>query len=312
MNQELQNRAKSIQQMLTVHPLSGADLLMDFARQYAANKDLENKVILLKLDYNELVEAKETVVDGETANTKQQRTAEIETELTSIISQLAALADEVVQDYNPEAVQGVLQREKELAQEIQQQEIPEKVILSINSIRKTYKSTNFQLQTGDLQFHLGEVIGLVGENATGKTTLFRILAGDLKHDKGELSYPLFQTSKRLNWLALKAQIAYVPQALPKWHGTLLENLKYEAAIHGIKGEDNRKAVEYIIQRLGLAEHIEKSWQQLSGGYKLRFALAKALVWKPQLLILDEPLANLDIRTQIVVLNDLQNLAKSLR
>lgn len=80
----------------------------------------------------------------------------------------------------------------------------------------------------------------------------------------------------------------------------------------MKGQENRKAIAYIIQRLGLSEHAEKSWVQLSGGYKLRFTLAKALVWKPRLLILDEPLANLDIKTQVVVLNDLLNLVKSLR
>jgi len=246
MNEELRHRANSIQQMLQTNPLAGADLLMDFARQYAADKQLEAEVILLKMDWSSTL---------------------VEEEKNEILQELLAIADTVVQDCNPEAVQNVLAREKELAQEIQQQEIPKAVILEAKNLRKAYKSTNFQLETEQLQFHLGEVIGLVGENATGKTTLFRILAGDLKHDKGELSYPLFQKNKRLNWLHLKAQIAYVPQELPKWHGTLLENLKYEAAIHGIKGEDNRKAVEYIIQRLGLAEHIEKSWQQLSGGYK---------------------------------------------
>jgi ABC-2 type transport system ATP-binding protein len=59
-------------------------------------------------------------------------------------------------------------------------------------------------------------------------------------------------------------------------------------------------------------HTDKTWTELSGGYKLRFALAKALIWQPQLLILDEPLAYLDIKTQSIVLSDLRNMAKSLK
>jgi len=58
--------------------------------------------------------------------------------------------------------------------------------------------------------------------------------------------------------------------------------------------------------------LEKRWKELSGGFKLRFALACALVWKPKLLIIDEPLANLDFKAQQVVLRDLRNLAESLR
>ncbi|MBK7873546.1 MAG: ABC transporter ATP-binding protein [Saprospiraceae bacterium] len=187
-----------------------------------------------------------------------------------------------------------------------------KIVLEAYNLKKLYRSTSFTMELEHLELRLGKITGLVGENATGKTTLFRILAGDLARDAGGLYYPLFQRGKRLNWILLKQKIAYVPQELSKWHGSLLDNLKYEAAMHGIKGETNRKAVNYIVQRLGLSPYLDNSWQQLSGGYKLRFVLAKALVRKPQLLILDEPLANLDIKTQITVLTDLQNLAKSLR
>ena len=77
-------------------------------------------------------------------------------------------------------------------------------------------------------------------------------------------------------------------------------------------KENEDAVNYIIHRLGLHQHENKSWSELSGGYKLRFTLAKALVWRPKILVIDEPLANLDINAQSIVLNDLRNLANSLR
>ena len=183
--------------------------------------------------------------------------------------------------------------------------------MTAKNIEKTYRKSKFRFHLEQLEIRLGEITGLVGKNATGKTTLLRILAGDLAKDKGELFYPYFSDESRLDWWTIKKQIAYVPQELPTWQGSLIENLKYEATMRGVKGKENEKAIKYILQRLGLATHIEKSWEELSGGYKLRFALAKALVWKPQFLIIDEPLANLDVKTQVIVLKDLQNLAKSL-
>jgi ABC-2 type transport system ATP-binding protein len=64
--------------------------------------------------------------------------------------------------------------------------------------------------------------------------------------------------------------------------------------------------------MGLTSFIEHTWDQLSSGYRLRFEIAKALIWEPSILILDEPLANLDMQAQELMLNDLRNIANSLR
>lgn len=189
---------------------------------------------------------------------------------------------------------------------------PSGVVCRFEGVHKTFKRSGFSLKDINLELRMGEITGLVGENGNGKTTLFRVLTGNLKHDQGKVSYPLFQTGRRLNWYTIKKRIAYVTQELPTWYGSLWENLTYEASVRGLSQRANRREVDYIVHRLGLIEYFDRRWHELSGGYKLRFALARALVWKPQLLVLDEPLANLDINAQLIVLNDLRDLAKSVK
>lgn len=93
---------------------------------------------------------------------------------------------------------------------------------------------------------------------------------------------------------------------------LADNLHYEAALRGVLGEENEREVEFIIERLALKPHLRKRWSELSGGTKLRFALARVLVWRPKLLVLDEPLANLDVLAQSRFLQDVLDMARSRR
>jgi ABC-type multidrug transport system ATPase subunit len=157
----------------------------------------------------------------------------------------------------------------------------------------------------------GEITALVGENGNGKTTLLRIVAGQLKETNGILRYPALQNSHRVNRLdynVIKPQIAYIPQELPRWSGSLIDNLHFAAAAHGIRGDNNIFEVEYILNRLGLEDYKHATWGSISGGFKMRFALAKALLWNPKIIVLDEPLANLDINTQMTFLDDLRDIA----
>ena len=165
----------------------------------------------------------------------------------------------------------------------------------------------------NLSLRLGQITGVVGQNAHGKTTLLRIVAGELRPDQGNLSYPLFgERGDRIDWVRVKQSLAFVPQELPAWRGSMRDTLHFEAALRGILGDDNEREVNFVVERLGLGEHLDKQWHQLSGGYKLRFALARALVWKPRLLVMDEPLANLDIKAKSMLLQDVRDLASSYR
>lgn len=187
------------------------------------------------------------------------------------------------------------------------------IVVYASNITKQYSReiNDFNLSLSELELKFGEITSLVGENGNGKTTLLRIIIGELAQTSGVLKYPALIEPKKHNWYKIKQQIAYIPQDLPEWHGLLVDNLHFAAAIHGIKGEENEKKVDRIISILDLDKYINAKWNEISGGFKMRFSLAKALVWNPKLLVLDEPLANLDVNTQLLFLQDLRYLADSL-
>lgn len=303
-------RQREIKDLVAAADLDNAiKRLLDFTTDFCGDK--EEKEALLISDSFHVLEGKRRQNGIATDDYAIQRSA-ITSRLLDILSLATnnAKTENTNNNYSPIGDPTQLAA---LAEEIRQREVPNPALVEAKAITKKYPNSKFIFRLTELELRQGEITGLIGENATGKTTLCRIIAGDLKHDTGKLNYPLFgQSSTRLDWLSLNRQIAYVPQEIPKWQGTLLDNIRHEAVMHGIKGADNEKVVELIVHRLELKAYTNKRWSELSGGYKLRFALAKALVWKPKLLVLDEPLANLDVKTQVVVLNDLRNLVKSLR
>ena len=190
----------------------------------------------------------------------------------------------------------------------------EEIVFCAREVTKTYKSNsiNFSFKPIDLDLRYGEITALVGENGNGKSTLLNIVAGELLHSSGEIDYPQLVGEKKDNWYHIKTQIAYIEQELPKWQGFLRDNLHFTLGINGIKGQENIDEVDFVIHRLGLEKYADAKWDEISGGFKMRFSLARAILRKPKLLILDEPLANLDINTQNLFLTDLRDLANSLK
>ncbi len=177
-------------------------------------------------------------------------------------------------------------------------------LFEAQSVNKKYpkRKSNFCLSDINLTLKSGEITGVVGENGNGKTTLLRIIAGELNHTEGALLYPEIDL---MTWQAIKKKIAYIPQRIPRWFGVLKDNLHFIASTYGINGAANSTKVDDILEKLGLTEYAHHKWSEISTGYRLRFQLAKMLIGQPQLLILDEPIANLDINAQQKFLSDLK-------
>lgn len=182
-------------------------------------------------------------------------------------------------------------------------------LVSATEISKTYRSGNFSLRPISMQVNTGDVIGVVGENGNGKTTLLRCIAGQLALDNGQLHYAQLSDP---DFYDIKHHVAFIPQRIPRWYGQLKDNLHFAAAISGVKGEENRAMVDFMLERLDLTPYAHLTWTQISSGYRTRFEIARILLQKPRLLILDEPLANLDINAQQSILTDLRFMAKSVR
>ncbi len=182
---------------------------------------------------------------------------------------------------------------------------PEK-LLDVKNLIKAYKSSSFALGPIGFDISEGQIIGLVGENGNGKTTLLRSLCRELEPTSGNIHY-LFPFKDSYD---LRSKLIYIPQRTKSWHGSLLDNLQFTASSYGILGEENRLLVQLVIARMGLREYRHLKWKELSSGYKMRFELARMLLRKPKLLLIDEPLANLDIIAQQTVLEDFMNIAKS--
>lgn len=190
--------------------------------------------------------------------------------------------------------------------ELRRPTISKEPILTINDITKTYTKGRFRLGPISLTLHAGDLIGLVGENGNGKTSLLRILTSDLMYDGGKIDYNF----EYANQYDLRTKLVYIEQRTPVWKGGILENLEYTLAMYGIYGEENQLLTQLYIARFGLRKYRNYKWAELSSGYKMRFELVRAFLRSPKILLIDEPLSNLDIVSQQEILIDLKHCAMS--
>ncbi|HPF11297.1 MAG TPA: ATP-binding cassette domain-containing protein [Flavobacteriaceae bacterium] len=229
----------------------------------------------------------------------------------SLFKETISLADWKAQNPNNET--GLTQRCKTLLEKtakIPIEEAPrEDFIVEGEKLYKSYGANRFSLGPISVNIKKGEVYGLVGENGNGKTTLLRILAQELKLDGGEICYNFKE--KHLSSFDLKTKLIYIPQRTKTWYGSLKDNLKFVLSNYNIPAEENEIRTLMMIARFGLWNYKHLKWSELSSGYKMRFELARTMLRQPELLLLDEPLANLDILSQQLILEDLKSICNSL-
>ncbi|MFG3437136.1 ABC transporter ATP-binding protein [Nonomuraea sp. NPDC047897] len=155
----------------------------------------------------------------------------------------------------------------------------------------------------ELQVVAGEVVALLGPNGAGKTTALRALAGLTALSRGEIVLD----GRRLHTLpAEQRPIGMVFQNYLLFpHLSALDNVAFGPRCQGVPKAEARRAAAALLERVGLADRAAARPRQLSGGQAQRVALARALAVRPQLLLLDEPLAALDAHTRLEVRSQLR-------
>ena len=180
----------------------------------------------------------------------------------------------------------------------------ERTALRAMKMRKIYGS---MIAVDDLSFTVkpGEIVGLLGPNGAGKTTTINMILGVLQPTSGSVLIGEIDLAKHRARALAGTNFAAVYAALPG-NLTVAENLRFFGLLYGIKGL--RQRVEELLEEFDLAHLRHTKCGLLSSGEQTRAALAKALVNKPKLLLLDEPTASLEPSAAQLIREKIKNLA----
>lgn len=179
--------------------------------------------------------------------------------------------------------------------------------VKLEKICKSFTSGRPVLDSLSLEVAPGEIFFLLGPSGCGKSTLLRILAGLLEADSGKISFD----GKDITSLPPeKRQAAMVFQNYALWpHLNVFENVAFGLRILGVKGETLRREVLAALDTVHLADMASRRVPSLSGGQQQRVALARALAVKPAVLLLDEPLSNLDARLRDTMRSEISRICR---
>ena len=177
--------------------------------------------------------------------------------------------------------------------------------IDIKGITKSYGELK-ALNGVNISIKKGEFFGLLGPNGAGKTTTINILTGLVFKESGSAKVFGKDTIKDFRYTRSKIGIA-AQEFSVDWFFPIEKLLFFQAGYYGIKPKDAKPLVDSLLNRLGLSSKRNSRLRQLSGGMKRRFQIAKALVHDPEILILDEPTAGVDVELRRDLWKYLQDL-----
>ena len=193
-------------------------------------------------------------------------------------------------------------------------------MLDVAGLQKSYTTTRGQVLAVDsLSFQINEeeFVTLLGPSGCGKTTTLRCVAGLEVPEKGEISIggqKVFSEQRRVNVSVDRRDIGIVFQSYAIWpHMNVFENVAFPLRSgRKISRQEIHRRVSEGLTRVGMEGLMLRPAPQLSGGQQQRVALARALVKEPKLLLLDEPLSNLDAMLREAMRNELKELCRELK
>ena len=186
--------------------------------------------------------------------------------------------------------------------------------VKFNDITFRYGS-NTVLEHFSLEVESGKIVCLVGPSGCGKTTLVRALLGLIKPETGSITVGdrvLFDAARRINVPAEKRNIGIVFQDYAVWpHMTVLENVSYPLKKQRVPKEEIRQRAMRALEQVHMTEYANHLPNQLSGGQQQRVAIARAIVVDSDVLVMDEPITNLDAKLREEMLLEIRMIQKRL-
>jgi iron(III) transport system ATP-binding protein len=175
-------------------------------------------------------------------------------------------------------------------------------ILSVDDLYLDYgsgASANAILKGVSMDLQKGEVVSLLGPSGSGKTTLLRAVAGLEGPKAGTIRIgdrTIYDSKSKLDMPAEERNLGLVFQSYALWpHKTVFDNVAYGLKLRKLSSSEISERVKKVLPQLGLGHLGERFPHQLSGGQQQRVAIARALVYNPPVILLDEPLSNLDAK-----------------
>lgn len=185
--------------------------------------------------------------------------------------------------------------------------------LTVEALRHSYEGRQV-LAVDGLALQEGEILAVVGPNGSGKSTLLRMINMLERPDAGDI---VFWNGARLSAMGrrekreLSKQMAMIFQEPLLFKRSVRANVAYGLKMHRVPREERERKVREMLERLGIAELSEQDAMTLSGGEAQKVTLGRAMVLQPRLLLMDEPLASLDVPARKSARSDISRLVKEM-
>lgn len=181
----------------------------------------------------------------------------------------------------------------------------EDAIIKISHLNKSFGDIK---AVNDISFQVqkGELFAFLGVNGAGKSTTISIICGQLHKDSGNVQIQGTDLERLGKTVGEKLGVVFQDSVLDK-PLTVRENLKSRAALYGITGKVFEKRLQELVEILDFADYLNRPVGKLSGGQRRRIDIARALLHRPEILILDEPTTGLDPQTRIRIWDVIEKL-----
>ncbi|QEH62358.1 ABC transporter ATP-binding protein [Spiroplasma chinense] len=177
-------------------------------------------------------------------------------------------------------------------------------MIEVKKLTKTFFNGN-GVRNISFTIKRGDIVGMVGDNGAGKSTIIKSIFNEYKKDSGELFYDGVPMKKTL----FKEASFFPDQSLYPNNITVKNFCLYSGILSGLKNKESKVRTDQLLKYLGLVEYRNKTFKKLSAGMQKRALLAITMVSDPNIIIFDEPTANLDVSTRVEFMELIKKLAR---